>query len=1540
MICFCVVGTTTVAQDDAVRFERIVLSREFNGEGACFADINGDGISDAVSGPYWYAGPQFERKHRFAAGGSYPITGYSDFFFNFADDFDGDGDTDILSIPMPGTLAFWHENPGQTDDEWVRHKALDNVGGESPALADITGDGRRELICVHDEAWGYAEPTEPTGDGSQRPWTFTSISNKRALGRFTHGLGVGDINSDGRLDLLERTGWWSQPAAKGEPFTFRKFPFAQSGGSQMFAYDFDGDGDNDVVSVQNAHAWGLSWFERRGDGNDVSFLAHEILPNTPNADGSRFNISQMHALALADMDGDGIKDIITGKRYFAHNGNDPGAHQLPLLVWFKTIRDAGGVRFEPHVIDKTAGVGTQLTVEDINGDKRPDIIVGNKRGTVVLINRASVAGPEMTLADTDKQVGTNKFAAGVRETEWLSPADELATFVLPPGFEATLVASEPDIAKPMNMAFDSKGRLWVSSSTEYPYPAPKDRVGRDTIKVLEDANSDGRFEKITTFADKLNIPMGLYPYKDGVVCFSIPNIWFLRDTDGDGRADKREKLYGPMGFERDTHGMCNAFTRGYDGWLYACHGFNNHTTVGGSDGHEIKMQSGNTFRMRLDGSRIEHFTHGLVNPFGMIFDEYGDQFVADCHTKPVNMLMRNGYYDSFGKPHDGLGYVPDVMNHLHGSTAIGGIAQVTGNSFPAAFERNVFGGNVMTSRINRNSLQRTGSTVRATEEPDFLIAGDPWFRPVDLQFGPDGALYVADFYNRIIGHYEVKLDHPGRDRKSGRIWRIAYVGKEVERPGEWDVKWPLPDRMGARVVGGSKLPNMTARMLSMNRLLDNAEDVGMARQMLGSVDSNHVIHSLWILARKGEITSEQIQQAAKHRDDRVRTHVQRIVETLPASKDNQETIRRGLRDASPMVRRMAAIAASSHMDVLLLPELLSAFRSTPSDDVHLRHALRMALRDHLRNEDWFKETMASVEQQDVPVLAGICLALKTEHAGEFLARNLNLLPTKDPEQFTEYLKFASRYVSPELVDEVVAVARGKFAEDTDLQLELIRSVDVGLRERGTERPESLTVWASDLATQLLAVKKNQTEPLSWTFVGMGSTQNPWLPSTKRNSADGQQASLLHSSFPTGESRTGMYRSDPFRLDEQFSFFIAGHDGYPDKPLQKKNYVCMRDATSHAVVQTWYPPRNDTAQRFQLSAARRKETEVYLELVDGDDAGAYAWLAVGRFSNTRLNPIAGVSGNRHKGISLVEDMRLESLKPSLLELMDLKRFGSGTAVAAARAFAGFSKHFELKAVAEAAGFDGVSGSLRNKCVKAVAKSQPELAAKLLPQVMQTATSREQSKLSTQLASTADGSLLLLAMLEEGHVGLRVLQGGQTGSRLAVRANPGIRKRVAKLLKDVPSERVGEGALIEARIAEYLKTPGDQNRGAALFTANCAVCHQVAGRGKQVGPNLDGIGTRGLNRLAEDVLAPNRNVDINFHATTLVTDDGKVHTGLLRPTTGALTVIVNSDGKEIRVPTESIDQKTTSRLSPMPGNVTEKLSPAEFNDLMAYLLSLGN
>ncbi|MGZ5567450.1 MAG: PVC-type heme-binding CxxCH protein, partial [Limisphaerales bacterium] len=398
----------------------------------------------------------------------------------------------------------------------------------------------------------------------------------------------------------------------------------------------------------------------------------------------------------------------------------------------------------------------------------------NFKGALLALATFVAAQPAMAQQDN--------FADVIRKTGPLTPEEEVKTFHLPPGFEAQLVASEPDIGKPMNMAFDSKGRLWITQSREYPFPVlPVEKPGRDKVIVIEDFDANGHAHKFTTFKTGLNIPIGLYPYKDGVITFSIPKIHFFEDTDGDLNADKDTVLLSGFGYQKDTHGLTSNFRRGFDGWVYADHGFNNDSTVVGIDGTSITMNSGNCYRFHPDGTHVEQHSHGQVNPFGLMFDPLGDLWSADCHSAPTYYLMHGAYYPSFGKPSDGLGFAPDVCTHSHGSTAICGMLFYDDDQWPAEYRWNTFIGNVMTCKINRDSYIEHGSTRVAKEQPDFLSSDDPWFRPVNIEFGPDGAMYVADFYNRIIGHYEVPLDHPGRDRERGRIWRIVYTGAGAKK---------------------------------------------------------------------------------------------------------------------------------------------------------------------------------------------------------------------------------------------------------------------------------------------------------------------------------------------------------------------------------------------------------------------------------------------------------------------------------------------------------------------------------------------------------------------------------------------------------------------------------------------------------------------------------------------------------------------------------------------------------------------------------------
>jgi hypothetical protein len=370
----------------AVSFEKQVLTEEFVAEGASVADFNGDGKMDVAAGPYIWFGPKFTTRINIRPTPNVvdPKNGYSDVFLSSAADLDGDGKVDIIQMGYPGTQAVAYLNPGKKDAPWTKRLVFEPTDGECPALIQITGDARPELLCFSGGSNGYVELAWGKED---KPGTFHPVSKVDGglYQRYTHGQGAGDVNGDKRVDILDKTGWFEQPAKAGDPWTFHPANFGE-GGAQMLVYDVNGDGRNDVVTSIQAHGYGISWFEQNKDG---TFAERKILQQDTSQNPGKVNFSQPHALTLGDINGDGIPDFVSGKRRWAHNEHgDPEPNADPVLYWFETKRDGrGGAKFIPHEIDRASGVGNQVDAVDVNGDRKIDVVVANKSGVFVFIQK-------------------------------------------------------------------------------------------------------------------------------------------------------------------------------------------------------------------------------------------------------------------------------------------------------------------------------------------------------------------------------------------------------------------------------------------------------------------------------------------------------------------------------------------------------------------------------------------------------------------------------------------------------------------------------------------------------------------------------------------------------------------------------------------------------------------------------------------------------------------------------------------------------------------------------------------------------------------------------------------------------------------------------------------------------------------------------------------------------------------------------------------------------------------------------------------------
>lgn len=979
----------------------------------------------------------------------------------------------------------------------------------------------------------------------------------------------------------------------------------------------------------------------------------------------------------------------------------------------------------------------------------------------------------------------------------LTPEAQLKKFHLPPGFEIQLVAAEPDVRKPINLSFDSAGRLYFTQSVEYPFPAKK-TPGRDEVRIVEGIGPNGRAAKVSTFADGLNIPIGLTPIPHGVIVFSIPNIYECLDPQGIGHATERRVLYGPFEF-RDTHGLNSSFTRGLDGWVYANHGYVNDDHIVGKDGQRVAMQSGNTYRMKADGSHIEYFAHGHVNPFGMTFDPLDNMYVSDCHTLPAYLVLRGAYYPSFGKPHDGLGFGPEMLDHAHGPTAIAGIVYYAAEQFPREYRDAIFIGNPVSHRVVWDKLESRGSFGWAVEQPDFLVCDDPWFRPVDLKLGPDGALYVADFYNRIIGHYEVDLNHPGRDRERGRIWRIVYKGTGDKAAAVAAMPSPPTAEAGAdQLIVRLGDPNLVVRTQATNELVDRigkaaAEPLAKLIARDDSLPAQRA-HGLWVLQRLGALDDKLVARLIDDPDRLVRVHMVKAIaeraawdrEKLPLAN----LIRNKLSDPDAYVRRAAADALSRHPEPANVKPLVELWSKTPGADTHLIFVARMALRDQLASSGTYaaiaRDGLPGDNAESAQRLAEVSLGLPNAEAAAFILQYLTNKPS-DLERLPAYLHHVARQLPAARLAELFKVAEALRTKRPDLsdQREMLREVQRGLQERGSPAlPANVQAWAADIATRLLTA-------------GDVDQVNQGI----------ELARELHI--------VGAF--------ERLAAIVAG---------------------------------------AELAAARPAAIDACVALDSG------------------------------RSIGLLSDV-----------------LGRGSE----------------------------SLAVRQKAAQALASINSDPARAELLRRLVAAPERLGVDIAAGLAATKPGAESLLASVAEGKTSARLLREPTVVNRLRGSGLPTVDERISQLTAKLPPDDDRLARLVLERHDGFLKAKPEVEKGHQAFNKVCAACHKIGGEGHKIGPELDGIGVRGLDRLLEDVLDPNRNVDQAFRASLMTTNDGRTMSGLVLREEGEVLIIADQQGKEIRIPKKEISDRTTQMLSPMPANVADLLTEPEFYNLMAFLLT---
>ncbi|MEW6157764.1 MAG: PVC-type heme-binding CxxCH protein [Verrucomicrobiota bacterium] len=1140
----------------------------------------------------------------------------------------------------------------------------------------------------------------------------------------------------------------------------------------------------------------------------------------------------------------------------------------------------------------------------------------------------------------------------------LEPAESMKHLVTFPEFDFSLFASEPEIIKPLWLAWDQRGRLWIAESVDYPNELQNEGEGRDRLKICEDTNGDGRADKFTVFVDKLSIPTGFVFANDGVIVIHSGRTELFKDTNGDDKADERRVLFTGWSM-RDTHATASNLRYGFDGWIWGTVGYSGFQgTVGGK---EIRFGQG-IFRFNPDGSQMEFVRSSNNNTWGLGITE-DNIIIGSTANGNASMYMPipNRFYEAVnGWSASRLESIADSQSFFpitdkvrqvdwHGRyTAGSGSAIYTARDFPKEYWNRVqFVAEPTGHLLGKFHLQPQGADYIAHNGRNFVASDDEWSSPIYAEVGPDGALWMVDWYNYIIQHNPTPrgfrtgkgaaYETPLRDKDHGRIYRITYSASAT-RSGNSASMPQLNPSHPQSLVEALQNNNLLWRMHAQRLLVERGQsDVVPA---LCKLVQNHsvdeiglnvgAIHALWTLHGLGALSTSNSEACAsaraalKHPSAAVR---RAAVMTLPRQSDlyNAMTEAKLLNDPDAQVRLATFLALAE----------IPAFEAAGQ-------AVLAALQEARNSEDrWIPDAAtAAAAKHDAAFLRAVLASYKpvapAPASASSSATPSNLISNGSFENVTND--------RPNDWRSVTHSGRGEFAL-TDTARTGKRSVKIS-SEQGGDLSWAVRVPVNPGTDYRLTgwIKTENVRKIGnarGAMFNIHELQDPVRGGTKALTGDNDWTEV-QLTFNSGQMReitvnclfggwgrtTGTAWFDDVMLTPAPGSELAGAIGR-----------VVRIVTAHYAVRG--PVDSIVAT---LSALNGASASLSVAILDGLVSG---W----------PEGLAPEIGEREKQTlsSLMTSMP-ESVRDRLLALAQrwgrTDIFGANIAgiiqglktqiadgatpeaqrIAAARRLIGLDSGSEMVKVV----LDQVNlltpPALASGLVGALTESRDTgTGAALVTHWNQMTPAVKRAAIAT-LMRRGEWTRALLDAVDKGTIA-RTDLAAEHWSQLKQNPNPMIARRAERLSTPIGGISSDREEIVK-KLLPLAKEKGDAARGKEVYVANCAVCHLFNGQGGKVGPDLSGIGSRDRADILLEILDPNRSVEANYRLWSVATKDGETYSGRLDAETQTSVELLDTTGQKHVVQRKDISKLEASQLSIMPTGF-EMLPPDDLKALLEFL-----